>query len=104
VTQQDATIFATWFTYDANHNPLLMSVIAAQTAPNMYTGRLYLTNGPAFGSMPFDSTAVGRAPVGTATFTFSDGNNSTFAYGVNKANQSKAITRQVFRAPGTVCQ
>jgi hypothetical protein len=24
--------------------------------------------------------------------------------GVNKANQAKAITRHVFRAPGTVCQ
>ena len=45
----------------------------------------------------------GRTAVGTATFTFSDGNNGTFAYtvdlgdGVNKANQTKAITRQVFR-------
>ena len=47
-------------------------------------------------------------PVGTATFTFADGNNGTFSYnvdlgdGVNKANQTKPITRQVFRPPGTV--
>jgi hypothetical protein len=47
--------------------------------------------------------------VGTATFSFSDGNNGSFAYnvdlgdGVNKGNLTKAITRQVFRAPGTVC-
>jgi hypothetical protein len=27
-----------------------------------------------------------------------------FIDGVNKATQSKAISRQVFRAPGTVCQ
>jgi len=110
LAQQGATIFGTWFTYDANHSPLWLSVTAAQTEPNNYIGTLYLTRGPAFNSVPFNPTQVTRAAVGTATFTFSDGNNGTFAYdfdlgdGVNKANQMKAITRQVFRAPGTVCQ
>jgi hypothetical protein len=42
--------------------------------------------------------------VGKATFTFSDGNNATFAYTVNGITQSKAITREVFVPPGTVCQ
>ena len=32
------------------------------------------------------------------------GNAATFAYVVNGVSQSKAITRQVFRAPGTLCQ
>jgi hypothetical protein len=98
LTQQGTTIFATW-----------LSGTAPQTGPNTYTGTLYLTNGPAFGSVAFDPTRVGRTAVGAVTFTFSDGNNGTFAYnvnlgdGVNKATQAKAITRQVFRAPGTVC-
>jgi len=110
LTQQGTTIFATWFTYDATHSPLWLSVTAPQTGVNTYMGTLYLTNGPAFGSVSFDPTKVGRAAVGTATLTFSDGNNGTFAYnvdlgdGVNKANQAKAITRHVFRGPGTVCQ
>jgi hypothetical protein len=42
--------------------------------------------------------------VGTATFTFSDGNNAQFAYTVNGVSQTKAITRQVFSPPGTVCE
>jgi hypothetical protein len=110
ITQQGTTIFATWFTYDANHNPLWLSVTAPQTGPNMYSGSLDRTTGPAFGAVPFDPTQVHHNPAGTATFSFSDGNNGLFAYnvdlgdGVNKANQSKAITRQVFRAPGTVCR
>jgi hypothetical protein len=41
--------------------------------------------------------------VGTATFTFNDGNDASFAYTVNGISQTKAITRQVFQAPGTVC-
>jgi hypothetical protein len=42
--------------------------------------------------------------VGAASFTFSDGNNATFAYTVNGVSQIKAITREVFRTPGTVCR
>ena len=47
--------------------------------------------------------------IGVGVNLFSDGNNGTFAYsvdladGVNKANQMKAITRQVFRAPAPSC-
>ena len=62
--------------------------------------------------MPCHSTRPwsNSSPVGTATFSFTDGNNGTFAYQVNDpyaaivATQTKAITRQVFRLPGTVCQ
>jgi hypothetical protein len=42
-------------------------------------------------------------PVGTFALTFSDGNTATFSYTVNGISQSKTITRQVFRDPGTMC-
>jgi hypothetical protein len=42
--------------------------------------------------------------VGTVTFTFTNGNNATFAYTVNGIAQSKAITREVFQPPGTTCK
>jgi hypothetical protein len=42
--------------------------------------------------------------VGTATFTFTDGNSATFAYTVDGVSQTKTITREIFRPPGTVCQ
>ena len=41
--------------------------------------------------------------VGSASFTFSDGNTATFNYTVNGITQSKAITREVFTPPGTAC-
>ncbi len=110
LTQQGTTIFATWFTYDAGFNPLWLSATTAPVGPNSYAGTLYRTHGPAFGSTPFDPAKVAATAVGTATFSFSDGNNGTFAFnvdlgdGVNKGNLTKVITRQVFRAPGTVCQ
>jgi len=108
LTQQGTTVFATWFTYDTARNPLWYSVSAVQTAPKVFTGPLIKTSGPAFSATPFDGNLVQRTPVGTATFTFTNGNAGTFSYqvndGANVATQSKVIERQVFRVPGTVCQ
>lgn len=109
LTQQGTDLFATWFTYDANLKPLWLSATASQTGPATYQGTIYQTSGPAFNSTPFDPALVTRKPVGSVSFSFSDGNNGTFAYGVDvgdgidRASQVKAITRQVFTAPGTVC-
>jgi len=79
-------------------------VTAPKTAAGVYSGTLYRTTGPPFNAVPFDPAKVSGTVVGTATFTFTDGNTGTFAYTVNAVTQTKAITRDVFVAPGTVCQ
>jgi hypothetical protein len=79
-------------------------VTADRTAPGVYAGTLYRTTGPQFNAVPFDPAKVVPVNVGTASFTFSDGNNAAFAYTVNGVSQTKAITREVFRTPGTVCR
>jgi len=103
-TQQGDVIFATWFTYDSDGAPLWLSVTANKAAAGIYTGVLYRTTGPAFNTLPFDPSHVTATPVGSATLTFASGNAGTFAYTVNGVSQSKSITRQVFRTPGTVCR
>lgn len=104
LTQQGDTIFATWFTYDVDGAPLWLSATASKSAPGVYTGMLLRTTGPAFNAVPFDSSRVGRTSVGTATFSFGNGDAGTFAYTVNGVAQAKSIVREVLRAPGTVCQ
>jgi hypothetical protein len=104
LTQQGQTIFATWFTYDLDQTPLWLSVTAPQAAAGTFSGTLYRTTGPPFNTTPFLPAAVTATAVGTATFTFSDGNTGTFSYTVNGVSQTKAITRQILVAPGTVCQ
>ena len=110
LNHEDDTIFATWFTYDLTGAPLWLVVTANKTAPGVYSGDLYQTSGPAFNSVPFDSSKVVATKVGTVTFTVIDGNNVTFAYSVQLAGmaapavQSKPITREIFTAPGTTCQ
>ncbi|HEX8740917.1 MAG TPA: hypothetical protein VF925_12340, partial [Casimicrobiaceae bacterium] len=113
LTQEGNAIFGTWFTYDVDGTPLWLSVTATpasggvltpQGAPAVWTGQLVRTRGPAFSAVPFDPSLVTRSVVGTATFTFSDGANGTFAYTVNGVSQVKSFTREVFVAPGTACQ
>jgi hypothetical protein len=104
LTEESNTIFATWFTYDLDGTPMWLSVTAANTVPGAFMGTLYRTAGPAFNAVPFNPANVVLTAVGTASFTFSDGNDASFAYTVNGISQTKAITREVFQSPGTVCQ
>ncbi len=108
LTQEGTIIFATWFTYASDGTPLWLSATTPLVAPGVFSGTLDSTTGPPFSSVPFDPARVTNTPVGTATFTFSNGNSGNFSYTVAVAGitvtQTKAITRQVFRAPGTVCQ
>jgi photosystem II stability/assembly factor-like uncharacterized protein len=101
---QGDTVFATWFTFGLDGNPLWLIAGATKTAPNVYSGRLFTATGPAFSAVPFDPNRVISTDAGTATFTFADGNNATFAFTVSGVSQTKQITREVFAAPGTVCQ
>ena len=107
---QGASVFATWYTYDADRTPLWLSVLATRVdATNVYTGPLYRSAGPRFDA--YDAAQWNRTPVGTATLTFADGNNATFAYttngvtGLPATSQAKAVTRFPFAAAGgTLCQ
>jgi hypothetical protein len=104
LTQQGTTIFATWFTYNLDGTPLWLSITAPLVIQGTYSGILYQTTGPAFNSVPFLPADVTATAVGTATFTFTDGDTGTFAYNFGAVSQSVPITREVFVAPGTVCQ
>jgi len=103
-SHQGDIIFATWFTYAGDGSPMWLSVSAPKSAQGVYTGTLYRTTGPPFNAVPFNPQSVIATAAGTATFTFSDGNAASFAYTVEGVTQTKAITREVFRPPGTTCQ
>lgn len=104
LTQQGDILFATWFTYDTDGRGLwLVMPAGAKGAGNSWSGTLYRTTGPAFNAVPFNPAQVVATEVGTATFTFTDGDNGTFAWTVNGVSQSKPITRQVFSPTQPTC-
>src|ERR1700730_9690147 len=108
LTHQGDSIFASWFTYDHDHTPMWLVVTAAKTGPGIYAGTLVRTIGPPFNAVPFPPVGapggVTGTNVGTAMFTFTNGNNASFAYTVNGVSQTKAITREGFQPSGTPCQ
>jgi hypothetical protein len=103
LTHQGDVIFATWFTYDVDGSPLWLSSTTNRTSDGTYTGTLYRTTGPAFNAKPFEPSRIAATAAGTLTLTFTDGGAANFAYTVDGMAQTKSITREVFRAPGTVC-
>jgi hypothetical protein len=96
LAHQGDTVFASWFTYDANGKGWWLVTTAQKTGANTYSGKLYQTRGPAFNAATFDPAAVVPTEVGTGTLTFTDASNGTFAYTVGTVSQSKAIVRQAF--------
>ena len=104
IAHEGDTLFVTWFTYDLDGTPLWLSATAQKSGAATYAGTLYRTTGPAFNAMPWSPAAVTVTQVGSVTLTFADGSHATFAYTVNAVSQTKPITRQIFRPPGTVCR
>ena len=105
LAHQGNILFATWFTYGADGRDRWVSMSDGErTGTGTYSGALYRTTGPAFDAVPWNQSLVTVAKVGNSTFSFADANNGTFTYTLDGVSQSKAIVRQVFRAPGTVCR
>ena len=103
IQHQGDILFATWFTYDATGKGLWLAMSnGAKTGPGSYSGALYRTTGTAL-SAPWNPSLFGFSQAGTATFTFTDFYNGTFAYTVDGVSQSKPIVRQVYAFPATIC-
>jgi hypothetical protein len=104
LTHQGDVIFATWFTYAFDGAPQWLVATTVKAEEGIYRGTIYRTSGPPFDVLPFDPDAVTRQPVGSMTLSFLNSGAATFEYTLDGIAQAKRITRQVFRAPGTVCQ
>ncbi len=79
IAHQGDLLFLTWYTYDASGRPWWLSMTGAKTAssPDIYTGQMIATHGPAFDAMPFDKSRVTRTVVGSGMLRFGDLNTAT---------------------------
>jgi hypothetical protein len=105
LAHQGDTLFATWYTYGADGQPMWLSASnLARSANGTYSGALTRSWGPPFNASPWDPSKVTRMAAGNVTFAFTDANNGTMTYTVEGVTQSKSITRLAFSAPATVCK
>lgn len=92
--QSDNFIFATFFVYGPNNQPTWYAGNLNADGNGNYTGGLFATTGPYFGTVPFDSSKTGVSQVGTATFTPTAPDTGTLTYNVGAVIVVKNIQRQ----------
>jgi lysyl endopeptidase len=90
-------VFGVWYTYGADgKRTWFVMPNGSWTNSTTYTGPLFQTAGPPYSTATFDPARVQSRQVGTATLTFSNASNGTFAYSVDGVQGAKSITRQPY--------
>lgn len=90
-------VFATIYVYGPNGSPTWYTGQLNKTgaAQATYTGPLYATTGPYFGSGSFNPNAVPARQVGTMTFVLDAVNSGRLAYSVDGVPVNKTVQRQL---------
>ena len=92
--QQETTIFATLFVYDANGKPTWYVATLSYQGNFLWTGTLYATTGPWFGTVPFDQSTVVPTAVGQMNFAGQFIDQGLLIYTVNGVTVTKTVERQ----------
>jgi hypothetical protein len=100
VAHQDDTLFAVWYTYDANGNAewFVMpggSWLGAEDNPS-YAGTLYRTTGSPFLGGAYDPSKLVVTPVGRIGFTFYGSDIAYMSYTVDGQSGRETLYRQPF--------
>ena len=103
LVHQGNTVFATWFTYDADGSDLWLVMDNLQlVGTDKWSGSVYRTSSSPFGA-PYDNSRFAATPVGTATFTFTDASNGSVTWTVNGTTLTKPITKFVYQTNVPTC-
>lgn len=94
LVQRGNVIFATLFVYGQNGAPTWYVATMSSTDGSTWTGDLYATTGPWFGTVPFNPANVVATKVGTMTWTASGVDEGNVSYSVNGVAVSKNVVRQ----------
>lgn len=91
-------LFGAWFVYGASGQPEWYSLQGGQwTSATRWTGTIYRTTGPYFGTLTYDPRLVVVTPVGTATLDFTqvpgDEGHARFSYSIGNFAIAKVISR-----------
>jgi hypothetical protein len=98
--QRGKVIFATLLVYDAANTPTWYVAVMNNTTPGpvmgntSWTGDLYTTTGPYFGTEPLDPAKFAATKVGTMTWLTHENDYGNLFYDVNGVSVSKFIVRE----------
>ena len=92
-TQNDYAIYAQFFHYDVNHNPVWFGGTIYRVTDGHYNGALYVVSGDYYGHMPYDPTLFHATPVGTIDFNATDASHGDLSYTINGVTVLTQIQR-----------
>jgi hypothetical protein len=105
ITHQGDILFVTWFTYYADGSGMWLVAPRVERQGNgTYAGDLYRTFGPPFSAQPWNPANVSAMPAGHMSLSFSDASNGTFTATFATTSVTKAISREAFASPTSVCR
>ncbi|QJR12693.1 hypothetical protein DSM104443_03785 [Usitatibacter rugosus] len=90
-------VFVVWYTYDAQGKRIWYVITdGAWTSSARFTGKLYVTSGPAYNNPNYNAVNAHATEVGVGTLEFTSADAGTWSYSVNGQTGTKAITRTPF--------
>ena len=93
--QRGNLIFFTMFVYDLAGKPIwYVGTINPTATPYVWSGDMYVTNGPWFGAQPYNAALFGGRIVGTLTWAAAFVEAGTLTYTVDGVAVTKNIVRQ----------
>lgn len=95
IVLQNDVAFMTFFIYDAAHNPVWYSSDVHYQGGGVWSGALYATNGPWYGSN-FAATSVSARTVGTVSFALNGMNSATLTYSADGTHVVKTLQRETW--------
>jgi hypothetical protein len=96
LVQRDSTIFATIFVYGPAGTPTWYAATMGPTSPGslVWSGDLFTTTGPWFGTVPYNPALFTFRKVGTMTWSPTSVITGTLSYTVDGVLVTKNVTRQ----------
>ena len=91
------TIFAVIYVYDQTMTPIWYSATLEFAGNGSWSGDLYQTSGPWFGTVPFNPAAVTLRKVGTMTWVSQSVTTGVLAYSVDGVPVTKSLVRYLIR-------
>ncbi len=100
ITQHGSTLFASWYSYDANGKPIWLVLPGGTWRDSTtYSGQLYSTSGQSNGAA-FAPGKVEVTAVGTADLHFTDVDHMSLSYTYQGSTGVKQLGRYVFDSSG----
>ena len=88
-------IFATMHVYGPTNQPTwYIATLEPQPSPDTWSGPLFATSGPWFGTVPFDSASVRERTAGTMTWSALSADSGVLTYSIDGVAVRKTIYRQ----------